>query len=208
LEVGPKTGYDLKKRFDRSVSGFWSADQSRIYRTLDKLKDQGWVSQDIVAQADRPDRKPYTITEEGRNAFYRWMMECQPGAPSRNAFLVQLFFAGLLSDEEAIRLLEAKKERILGVLSAFPDWYRLGRDYAHDEPERVDFFHWLTLDSAVHMRYAFLEWIDGAIERIRRKDYERGRDGAVTLWPPYTEGKTPRSQGDGDVENTTDSGGS
>ena len=33
LEVGPKTGYDLKKRFDRTVHGFWPADQSRIYRT-------------------------------------------------------------------------------------------------------------------------------------------------------------------------------
>ncbi len=186
LEVGPKTGYDLKKRFDRSVSGFWSADQSRIYRTLDKLKTQGWVSQDVVAQTDRPDRKPYTITNEGRNAFHHWMEECQPGAPSRNAFLVQLFFAGLLSDDEAIGLLEAKKKRILRVLASFPERYRLGVDYQHDEPERVDFFHWLTLDSAVHMRFAYLEWIDGAIERIRRGDVERGRAGAVTRWPPYT----------------------
>ena len=187
LEVGPKTGYDLKKRFDRSVSGFWSADQSRIYRTLDKLKEQGWVSQDVVTQADRPDRKPYAITETGRTEFARWMQDCQPGPPSRNAFLVQLFFAGLLNDDEAIRLLQAKKERILAVLSSFPERYRLGPDYEHYEPERVDFFHWLTLDSAVCMRYAYLGWIDGAIERIRRRAYERGREGAVSRWPPYAE---------------------
>jgi len=187
LEVGPKTGYDLKQRFDRSVSGFWAADQSRIYRTLEKLWKRGWVSQEVVAQADRPDRKPYSITEAGRDAFYRWMQACQSGPPSRNAFLVQLFFAGLLSDDEAIRLLEAKKRRILVTLESFPERYRLAADYEHDEPQRVDFFHWLTLDSAVYMRYAYVEWIDGAIDRIRRHEYEKGREGAVTRWPPYRE---------------------
>ena len=185
LEVGPKTGYDLKQRFDRSVSGFWHADQSRIYRTLDKLRERGWVSQEVVPQADRPDRKPYSITESGRDAFYGWMQDCQAGPAARNAFLVQLFFAGLLGDDEAIRLLEAKKQRILDVLASFPERYRLAPEYEHDEPQRVDFFHWLTLDSAVHMRHAYLEWIDGAIDRIRRKDYEKGREGAITRWPPY-----------------------
>ena len=185
LEVGPKTGYDLKQRFDRSVSGFWRADQSRIYRTLDRLREREWVSQEVVAQADRPDRKPYSITERGREAFYQWMDDCQAGPPQRNAFLVQLFFAGLLGDDEAIRLLQAKKHRILDVLASFPERYRLAPDYEHDEPQRVDFFHWLTLDSAVHMRYAYLDWIDGAIDRIRAKDHEKGREGAITRWPPY-----------------------
>jgi hypothetical protein len=37
----------------------------------------------------------------------------------------------------------------------------------------------------VYMRYAYLEWIDGAIERIKRGAYEKGREGAVTRWPPY-----------------------
>jgi PadR family transcriptional regulator AphA len=190
LEVGPKTGYDLKQRFDRSVSGFWSADQSRIYRTLNKLRERGWVTQEIVAQEDRPDRKPYSITGVGRDAFYRWMQDCQPGPLARNAFLVQLFFAGLLSDEEAIRLLEAKRERVLAVLASFPERYRLAPEYEHDEPERVDFFHWLTFDSAVHMRYAYLVWIDDAIDRIRRREYEKGREAAVTRWPPY-DGPSP-----------------
>jgi len=187
LEVGPKTGYDLKKRFDRSVAGFWPADQSRIYRTLAKLNKAGYVSQEVVAQADRPNRKLYHITDRGREHLYQWMSEAQPGSPPRNAWLVQLFFSGLLSDDEAIRLLEGKKERILGTLASFPERFRLGRDYEHDEPERVDFFHWLTLDAAVSQRYALLEWIDGAIERIKRKEYEKGRDGAVTRWPPYEE---------------------
>jgi PadR family transcriptional regulator AphA len=190
LAVGPRTGYDLKKRFDRSVSGFWKADQSRIYRTLDKLRDQGLVTQEVVAQSSQPDRKPYSITEEGRRKFLQWMLDCQEGAPPRNGFLVQLFFAGMLTDEQAIRLLEEKRRRILDTLASFSDRYRLAAEYEHDEPQRVDFFHWLTLDSGVYMRYALLAWIESAIDRIRQKEYVDGREAAVTRWPPYED---PRS---------------
>ena len=96
-----------------------------------------------------------------------------------------MFFAGLLADEEAIKLLEAKVERVRSTLNSFPEWYPLSPDYEHDEPERVDFFHFLTLDSAIYMRYALIEWLEGAIERIRNQDYEKGRDGAIKRWPPY-----------------------
>jgi len=34
------------------------------------------------------------------------------------------------------------------------------------------------------MRYALIEWLEGAIERIRNQDYEKGRDGAIKQWPP------------------------
>jgi len=185
LEIGPKTGYDLKQRFDRSVSGFWHADQSRIYRTLDRLRERGWARQEVIPQANRPAKKLHTITEAGREAFHRWMEEHPIGPPLRNPFLVQLFFAGLVNDDEAIRLLEAKRRRLLDALSSYPELYRLGEPYEHDEPERVDFFHWLTLDSAIWLDYAHIEWIDGAIDRIRRKEYTKGREGAITQWPPY-----------------------
>lgn len=139
LAVGAKTGYDLKQRFDRSVTGLWAADRSRICRVLEKLWKRGWVSQEVVAQAGRLDRLPRSTSGSGRGAFYRWMEECQSGPPSRNGFLVQLFFAGLLSDEEAIRLLEAKKQRVLDTLESFPQSYRVAPEYEHDELQRVDF---------------------------------------------------------------------
>lgn len=195
LDVGPKTGYDLKKRFDRSVSGFWPADQSRIYRTLSRLHEQDLVSQEVIPQTERPDRKVYRITRKGQAELHRWLVECQPG-PSHSAFLVQVFFAGLLSDDDAIALLEAKAARIRANLVSFPKKYPLAEDYEHDEPERVDFFHFLTLDSAIHMRYAMLDWIETAIARIRSGNAEKGREGAITRWPPYTgtKGQPPASK--------------
>ncbi|MFC2078424.1 PadR family transcriptional regulator [Candidatus Bipolaricaulota bacterium] len=202
LEVGAKTGYDLKKRFDRSVSGFWPADQSRIYRTLAKLNENGCVTQEVIPQDSRPDRKVYHITEMGREALHEWLADCQQGGHPRSPFLVQLFFSGLLSDEEAIELLEAKAARVRSKLDSFPEKYRLSSDYEHDEPQRVDFFHYLTLDSSIHARFAYLEWIEGAIKRIRNREYEKGREGAITRWPPYN---VPNAQGTEEDSETSES---
>ena len=187
LAIGPETGYELKKRFDRTVGGFWHADQSRIYRTLDSLLEEDLVSQGFVAQSGRPDRKPYQITERGREALLRWLKDSHAGSPHRNEFLIQLFFAGLLDDEEAVQVLKEKRSRILRTLGSFEGRYSLDTDYEYDEPVRVDFYQWLTLDSAVHMRYALIAWIDNAIARIERGDSRKGREGAITRWPPYND---------------------
>ena len=58
LTVTPMTGYDLKHRaFDVAIAHFWKADQSQIYRTLNRLSEAGWVQSEIEAQDERPDRK-------------------------------------------------------------------------------------------------------------------------------------------------------
>src|SRR5258705_13680872 len=45
LQTRPMTGYDLKVEcFDNSIAHFWQADQAQIYRTLDKLAEDGLVT--------------------------------------------------------------------------------------------------------------------------------------------------------------------
>ncbi|MCE1255059.1 MAG: PadR family transcriptional regulator, partial [Anaerolineae bacterium] len=48
LQYQPLSGYDLKKIFDQTVSHFWPATQSQIYRTLDRLLDNKWVIQEVI----------------------------------------------------------------------------------------------------------------------------------------------------------------
>ena len=57
LRSRPMTGYELKKIIDGSVSHFWPADQSQIYRTLGKLAERGWAEMEVVPGTDRPDRR-------------------------------------------------------------------------------------------------------------------------------------------------------
>ena len=73
LNYAPMSGYDLKKYFDGSVRHFWYADQSQIYRSLAKLKEKDWVEMEVETQEDRPNRKVYSITASGRDAFQEWL---------------------------------------------------------------------------------------------------------------------------------------
>ena len=106
LNYTPKTGYELKNVFDTSVQHFWPADQSQIYRTLTQLEKDGWVEKEIVVQENRPNRKVYSITDMGQQELYRWLVTPITQHDHRNAALIQVFFAGQLSNEEILEIFE------------------------------------------------------------------------------------------------------
>ena len=51
------SGYELARRFDRSIGYFWAATHQQIYRTLKVMEDDGWVSVTPVVQQGRPDNR-------------------------------------------------------------------------------------------------------------------------------------------------------
>jgi len=38
------SGYELARRFDRSIGYFWAATHQQIYRTLRTMQDDGWAT--------------------------------------------------------------------------------------------------------------------------------------------------------------------
>ena len=168
LNYHPYTGYDLKKIFDTSVRHFWPADQSQIYRTLTRLTEQSYVEMEKVPQDDRPDRKVYSITEAGRAELIRWLAAAPPLEGPRSASLVQVFFAGQLSDDEVI----AKFESVAAILREVLDQY-------HKIPEQIvpyqqeinsprEYFFWmLTLDNGIRNMRANLEWAESVIAQFK-----------------------------------------
>jgi DNA-binding PadR family transcriptional regulator len=69
------SGYELTRRFDRSIGYFWTATHQQIYRTLRVMENNGWVRATTVAQRGRPDKKVYTVAETGRVELARWIAE-------------------------------------------------------------------------------------------------------------------------------------
>lgn len=168
LNYKPLSGYDLKKIFDTSVQHFWSADQSQIYRTLTRLNDQGLAEMEVVEQNDRPNRKVYHITETGREELHQWLLTpLRPHIP-RNAALIQVFFAGQLSDDEIVAMFERAAERVRGVLKVYeqiPQQVEAYRVYIESPRE---FYCWmLTLEAGFKSAQANLEWLEDVIRRIK-----------------------------------------
>jgi DNA-binding PadR family transcriptional regulator len=67
------SGYELTRRFDRSIGYFWSATHQQIYRTLRTMEADGWLSATVVEQQGRPDKKVYTVSDAGRRELARWI---------------------------------------------------------------------------------------------------------------------------------------
>ncbi|MGC9396188.1 MAG: PadR family transcriptional regulator [Anaerolineae bacterium] len=168
LNYKPLSGYDLKKIFDTSVQHFWSADQSQIYRTLSRLTERGWAEMEVVEQDDRPDRKVYHITGAGQEALHQWLLTpVRPHVP-HNAALIQVFFAGQLSDDEIVTMFERAAERVRGVLNVYeqiPQQVEAYRVYIESPRE---FYCWmLTLEAGFKSAQANLDWLEDVIRRIK-----------------------------------------
>ena len=72
------SGYDLLRYFDGSVGFVWHATPPQIYGELDALRREGLVSNQLVVQTDRPNKKVYSITEQGMHALLTWVATPSP----------------------------------------------------------------------------------------------------------------------------------
>ena len=119
LHKQPKSGYDLNKELKLVIHYFWETDLSRIYRTLNDLRDKGWVAFQTIVQEGSPNKKIYSITDEGQAELKRWLAEPGKGSheTTRNPFLAQLHFSGAIPPEMQkqvmIDRLQALREEIV-----------------------------------------------------------------------------------------------
>jgi len=169
LQQQAMTGYDLKTTcFDQCIGHLWPADQAQIYRTLEKLVEQGCITCTIEIQHDRPNRKVYTITESGKAELVRWLGTHQPLAILREPLLVQLHFADLLPNEMIIHLLEqqlaARNEKLAKCENI--DLPVLGDESA----SREEVMQRLVLELVISREQTYIDWLKTAIKVISQQD--------------------------------------
>lgn len=168
LNYHPYTGYELKKIFDTSIRHFWPADQSQIYRTLGRLTEQGLAKMEKIPQEDRPDRKVYHITDAGRTELLKWLAGPPPHGEPRSAPLIQVFFAGQLSDEEVLAKLEGFAALMRAILAQYDQVpAQIGPYQEEITSPREHFFWLLTLDNGIRSMRANIEWAESVIDQIR-----------------------------------------
>jgi DNA-binding PadR family transcriptional regulator len=110
------SGYELAKRFDKSLGYFWRASHQQIYKELRKMADNTWVSATSVEQSGKPNKVIYTLTPLGKENLDEWVRSAGKTPPAKDDFLVKLFNVGH-SDvapilEELDRRQRASQERL------------------------------------------------------------------------------------------------
>lgn len=175
LEIRPLTGYDLKKGFDGSVQHFWPADQAQIYRTLNKLDEAGLVAVELVEQEDKPDRKVYHITENGRSALYTWLSSTLPPISEREPQMVRIFFSGFVEDETLLlRLQESltqEQANLAATQAILAEFQQQVEDLPTPAQKRIGFFQLLTVERAILHHQTQIAWLISIITRLENQDF-------------------------------------
>ena len=163
----PLSGYDLKtKYFDGSVGNFFAANQKQIYRTLERLAEEGWVLSKLEIQENRPNRREYQITPAGHKALQNWLRESYPVKPVSLPFLVQLYFSRNIAPEEVLIVLAEQLEQHQAQLA-----------YLHDIdlPELNDpsinlenKYGAMTLDFGIRFEKMQITWLEQVIETVQQ----------------------------------------
>jgi DNA-binding PadR family transcriptional regulator len=173
LSYQPMSGYDLKKAFDGSVSHFWPADQSQIYRTLSQLDETGLVARETIEQDARPDRHVYHITSGGAAELSHWLMTPLPLQDDREPFLIQVFFSANQNTAQVLALLEAQRDQIREQYAFFEQLFARIQSGEFPAPNAAArFYTTLTLEYVISLGQGYLRWLDAAIDRIQRGDLE------------------------------------
>jgi DNA-binding PadR family transcriptional regulator len=86
----PSSGYELARRFDKSIGYFWHATHQQIYRELARMEEKGWIVSDSAPDAGATRKREYNVLPAGRAELVRWTRE--PAAPMdlRDEFTVKL----------------------------------------------------------------------------------------------------------------------
>lgn len=165
LQQQERTGYDLKTQcFDNCIAHLWQADQAQIYRTLDKLESQGWITCTVEIQHDRPNRKVYHITTAGEVELCRWLQTHHPIPPIREPLLIQLYFAAQLPDEAIVELLEqelAARQQKLAECASIST-----QTTDTSVPSREQQMHRIVLELAMQREQTYLDWLRDTIHRL------------------------------------------
>ncbi|SEC41482.1 DNA-binding transcriptional regulator, PadR family [Streptomyces sp. 2231.1] len=105
----PGSGYELARRFGRSIGYFWTATHQQIYRVLKRMQDDGWVDVRDVPQQGRPDKKEYSVADLGRAALSSWLHDPIEPESVRHDLAVKI--RGAAFDDPAALIREVERHR-------------------------------------------------------------------------------------------------
>ena len=167
LAQQPLTGYELKTAwFDRTIAHFWAADHTQIYRTLEKLAEQEWVTVEVELSPDHPTRKVYHLTEAGRAELNAWLRTRQPSPVVRDPLQIQLFCGAPLSNAELEQLLEAERALQRQRLTAYQQ-QQAGMEHRGDTSRGAQ-LRLLTLRRGIRRVQDALAWLDEALATVNQ----------------------------------------
>ncbi|MGV0849586.1 PadR family transcriptional regulator [Mycolicibacterium phlei] len=166
------SGYELARRFDRSIGYFWAATHQQIYRTLRDMERNGWVHVTPVAQQGRPDKKVYTVSDAGRAELARWISAPLTGrgstvADNRTRDLAVKVRGAAFGDVAAVA---AQADALRAERAALLDTYRTFEKRQFPDPSALSghaLHQYLVLRGGIRAEESAIEWLDEVVTALK-----------------------------------------
>jgi DNA-binding PadR family transcriptional regulator len=152
LHRGSMTGWDLARQAETLIGDFWNVSPSQIYRELRTLEEAGLVA---AGPAGSREKKPFTITDKGRDAFTVWIGR-EPGPDViRSPLLLMVFFASHLDDVHRKRFMAIQRLRHEQTLY---EYRKVVETLGDEEPDLANVVQFGIFHEEAFLRW--FEWLD------------------------------------------------
>ena len=178
LSMGPVSGYDIKKIFEKSFSYFWSESYGQIYPILKRLAGQGLASAWIEKQVGKPDRHVYELTEKGRNELLRWLTEPVRRQIGRHEILLKLVFGSQVPLADTVHQVGHFRDLQYNELKGLGPLEKQVRIQKADHPNLP---YWLmAVNFGRILNEAYIRWCDETLRTLgKMEEKEKARNGGL-----------------------------
>ena len=158
----PRHGYELKALFEELFGGTWPLNPGQVYMTQARLEEENLVTSEVVEQDLLPDRRMYSLTEEGRQELKRWTTEPAAGPIRiRDEMFAKVLTAMVSEDCDTNELIWAQRRIHLQAIA----------DLRSRKAETsLSAATALVLEGAILRAEADLRWLDLVEDRLREEE--------------------------------------
>ena len=111
-------GYQLRARLQLALGPLAEAlNAGQVYVTLARLDKAGLVRAEHVGQSDRPDRKVYELTEDGRARVMAWLDDTSWPKQAPAEFHLKLVAAATAGLGDPVRIVDVQRHAVLANLA-------------------------------------------------------------------------------------------
>ena len=174
LSEQASTGYDLARRFDKSIGQFWTATHQQVYKVLARMEQAGWVAVTVIAQDGRPDKKVYDVTGAGRAELAAWIAE--PAQPEATRSDLAVKIRGAAAGDLGAVLAEVRRHRELHAERL--DAYLANEKHEFGDPAALSgraLHQWIVLRGGIALERSLIDWYDDVVTTLDPSAHRKGK---------------------------------
>lgn len=164
----PSTGYDLARRFDKSIGYFWHASHQQIYRELGRMAEAGWIEATDDNDAGKRRRRLYRVLAAGVAELSRWVSTPETDGDPARALLIKLRAEAVIGphgvDRELLQLIGHHRAQLETYLEIEQ------RDFASRELTVAQKLQHAVLRAGIVAEQGWLDWAGEVLPVLQGMD--------------------------------------